>query len=50
LIDGIFVNGSARAIGRLGTAVRKLQTGFVSHYAFVMIIGAFALVSIWLFG
>ena len=49
IIDGLLVNGSARAIGRLGGVLRKLQTGFVSHYAFVMIVGAFALITIWLF-
>jgi NADH-quinone oxidoreductase subunit L len=39
LIDGLLVNGSARAIGRLSVVVRRLQTGYLYHYAFAMFIG-----------
>ena len=49
IIDGLMVNGSAKLVGRIGMKLRRMQTGFVSHYAFVMILGAFALVTIWLF-
>ena len=49
IIDGLIVNGSAKLVGRIGMKLRQMQTGFVSHYAFVMILGAFALVTIWLF-
>jgi len=38
-IDGIMVNGSARTIGWLSTVLRRVQTGFLYHYAFAMIIG-----------
>ncbi|MDM8557252.1 NADH-quinone oxidoreductase subunit L [Candidatus Parabeggiatoa sp. HSG14] len=38
LIDG-FVNGLAKFVGWLSSVVRHLQTGFLYHYAFTMIIG-----------
>ncbi|MSQ19786.1 MAG: NADH-quinone oxidoreductase subunit L [Betaproteobacteria bacterium] len=47
IIDGIFVNGSARCIGWLAGVARTLQTGRIYHYAFSMIIGALILVSVW---
>ena len=39
VIDGWLVNGSAAAVGRLASAVRLLQTGYLYHYAFAMVIG-----------
>ncbi|MCG2634133.1 MAG: NADH-quinone oxidoreductase subunit L [Gammaproteobacteria bacterium] len=39
LIDGLLVNGSARLVGWSARVVRHLQTGYLYHYAFVMIIG-----------
>jgi NADH-quinone oxidoreductase subunit L len=48
IIDGFLVNGSARAIGLLAGFARKLQSGLVFHYAFIMIFGVFALLSYWL--
>jgi NADH-quinone oxidoreductase subunit L len=47
LIDGALVNGSARAVGLLAVVTRGLQTGYLYHYAFAMIIGLAALVG-WL--
>jgi NADH-quinone oxidoreductase subunit L len=44
LIDGL-INGSARAVGGLGAAVRQLQTGFLYWYALVMVLGLFVLLS-----
>ena len=38
-IDGILVNGTARAVGAIASAVRHVQTGYLYHYAFAMIIG-----------
>ena len=38
-IDGVLVNGTARAIGAIAAFVRKVQTGYLYHYAFAMIIG-----------
>ncbi len=47
LIDGILVNGTARMVGRLSNQIRRLQTGYIYHYAFVMIFGVFVLMSLW---
>jgi NADH-quinone oxidoreductase subunit L len=38
LIDKLVVNGSARLIGFIGSIVRPIQTGYVYHYAFFMIV------------
>ncbi|MCY4051488.1 MAG: NADH-quinone oxidoreductase subunit L [Gammaproteobacteria bacterium] len=46
LIDGMMVNGTARAIGRISTRLRRIQTGFTYHYAFAMIIGLFSLITV----
>jgi NADH-quinone oxidoreductase subunit L len=43
VIDGFFVNGSARVIGWFSTVIRKLQSGYIYHYAFMMIFGVFVL-------
>jgi NADH-quinone oxidoreductase subunit L len=47
IIDGFFVNGSARAVGVAASILRKLQSGYVYQYAFTMIIGVFALLTWW---
>jgi NADH-quinone oxidoreductase subunit L len=47
LIDGGLVNGSAKAVGLLAVVTRGLQTGYLYHYAFAMIVGLAALVG-WL--
>ncbi|MBZ2208263.1 NADH-quinone oxidoreductase subunit L [Massilia soli] len=39
LIDGLLVNGSAKVVGWFSSLVRVLQTGYIYHYAFVMILG-----------
>jgi NADH-quinone oxidoreductase subunit L len=39
MIDGLIVNGSARLVGWLSGVVRVIQTGYLNHYAFVMISG-----------
>jgi NADH-quinone oxidoreductase subunit L len=39
MIDGIFVNGSGRLIRWFSQVARKVQTGYLYHYAFAMIIG-----------
>jgi len=46
LIDGAIVNGTARLIGKLSSIIRNLQSGLIYHYAFVMIIGALLLLTI----
>jgi len=47
IIDGFFVNGSAYLIGWISSLARRLQTGFLYHYAFAMVIGLTALLA-WL--
>jgi NADH-quinone oxidoreductase subunit L len=47
VIDGFFVNGSARLMGWLATVLRKLQSGLIYHYAFTMIMGVFLLLTLW---
>ena len=44
-IDGVLVNGTARTVGRVAGAVRNIQSGYMYHYAFAMIIGLFILIS-----
>ena len=39
LIDGTIVNGSAKAVGFISSVLRKVQTGYLYHYAFAMVIG-----------
>ena len=50
IIDGAIVNGSWKLIGRIGQWVRKLQSGYLYHYALVMLLGIFALMTyfVWL--
>jgi NADH-quinone oxidoreductase subunit L len=50
VIDGIMVNGTARLIGWFAGVARRMQTGYIYHYAFTMIFGVFALLSFfWLY-
>ena len=39
VIDGFFVNGSAKLVGWFSGVVRQVQTGYLNHYAFAMISG-----------
>jgi NADH-quinone oxidoreductase subunit L len=48
IIDGLAVNGTARVIGWLSAAVRTVQSGYIYHYAFAMIIGLFLLLTFFL--
>lgn len=45
LIDGLLVNGSARLVGWIASISRHVQSGYIYHYAFAMIVGIMALVS-----
>ena len=45
LIDGLMVNGTARMVGWISSMVRLIQTGYVYHYAFAMIIGLFVIMT-----
>jgi len=46
VIDGVFVDGSARAVGWVAAVIRYLQSGFIYHYAFAMIIGVLVLLTL----
>ncbi len=51
LIDGVFVNGSAKLVAWFAGTVRHVQTGLLYHYAFAMILGlAFFLGTFVLYG
>jgi NADH-quinone oxidoreductase subunit L len=50
IIDGFFVNGSARVVGWFSTVIRQFQSGYIYHYAFAMIIGILLLLSLLLSG
>lgn len=39
VIDGVLVNGTASAVGKLAGVLRQIQTGYLYTYAFAMIIG-----------
>jgi NADH-quinone oxidoreductase subunit L len=45
VIDGA-VNGSAQAVRWLARVLRPLQTGYIYHYAFAMILGVLALLTL----
>ena len=49
LIDNLLVNGSANVIGLVGKIIRKGQTGYLYHYAFVMVIALMLMLSYLLF-
>ena len=50
IIDGIGPNGIAARVLDVTSQVVKLQSGFVYHYAFAMLIGLAALVTYFMFG
>jgi NADH-quinone oxidoreductase subunit L len=45
VIDGWIVNGAARLVNRFSQLIRPLQSGYIYHYAFAMLIGVFALIT-----
>lgn len=49
LIDGIVVNGSAYMVGAVSMMMRHLQSGYLYHYAFAMILGVLALLGWFVF-
>ena len=44
LIDGLVVNGSAKTVAVLSGVVRRVQSGYLYHYAFAMVLGLAALI------
>jgi NADH-quinone oxidoreductase subunit L len=47
LIDGAVVNGSAKTVGWLARLVRHVQSGYLYHYAFAMIVGVWLLLTLY---
>jgi NADH-quinone oxidoreductase subunit L len=47
IIDNFFVNGSYKSINLFSKIMRKMQTGYLYHYAFTMITG-FLILLVWL--
>ena len=45
LIDGAVVNGSWKIVGRISGVVRWMQSGYIYHYAFAMLLGVFILMT-----
>lgn len=45
LIDGAVVNGSWKLVGRISGVVRWMQSGYIYHYAFAMLLGIFVLMT-----
>jgi len=43
VIDNGLVNGSARLVGAVAARVRRIQSGYLYHYAFAMIVGLIVL-------
>jgi len=50
LIEGAVVNLSWKLVGAISAVVRRVQTGYLYHYAFVMIVGLLAFMTyfVWL--
>ncbi|MFM2238756.1 MAG: hypothetical protein RJA69_130 [Pseudomonadota bacterium] len=50
LIDGAVVNGAWKIVGWVSSMARHLQSGYLYHYALVMILGVFVLMTwfVWL--
>jgi NADH-quinone oxidoreductase subunit L len=45
VIDGAIVNGSWKLVGRISGVVRWMQSGYIYHYAFAMLLGIFVLMT-----
>ncbi len=50
LIDGVLVNGTARAVGWFAGVLRNMQSGYLYHYAFAMILGLLVLLTWFVIG
>ena len=50
VIDGAVVNGSWKIVGKIASVIRWFQSGYIYHYALVMILGIFLLMTyfVWL--
>jgi NADH-quinone oxidoreductase subunit L len=51
VLDGVMIDGSASVVERSSRVFRRLQTGFLYHYAFAMIVGLILLLGgLWYWG
>lgn len=50
IIDGLFVNGTAQSVKIISGFIRQVQTGYLYHYAFAIIIGLLFLIAIFVHG
>jgi NADH-quinone oxidoreductase subunit L len=48
IIEG-FVNGLPSLIGAFSRGLRRMQTGLISSYAFMMVLGVLIIIGVWLF-
>jgi NADH-quinone oxidoreductase subunit L len=39
------VNGSWKLVGAISSIVRRVQTGYIYHYALIMLLGVFVMLS-----
>ncbi len=49
MIDGLAVNGSARFVGYVAGVVRQVQSGYLYHYAFAMILGLLLMLGLFVY-
>ncbi len=49
IIDGFVVNGSAKSVAWFSSIIRQVQTGYLYHYAFAMILGLIGLLALAVF-
>ncbi|GLQ45534.1 NADH-quinone oxidoreductase subunit L [Dyella lipolytica] len=51
VIDGVLIDGSASLVQRIASGMRRVQSGYLYHYAFAMILGLILLLGgYWLIG
>ena len=50
IIDGLLVNGTAQSVKIISGLIRQVQTGYLYHYAFAIIIGLLLLIAIFVHG
>lgn len=50
IIDGLLVNGTAKSVRWFSSVVRHVQTGYLYHYAFAIIIGLLVLLGVFVHG
>ncbi len=50
IVDGLGPNGAARLSARMANACSRLQSGYLYHYAFAMLIGVVLIISWFVLG